>query len=291
MASIIPACPRCSKAMLPGENFCSGCGTALTSTDRGFAGYNRPNLSPQTDGPRRRSGLGAILAFIFLVVGLLFVVFAINGSSSNHDGDNKTTETDNASTVEPTTVEPQSTKEKTGYIGETVQVGYWSYRINGSQWLPFLDSYGTMERPDAAFLVLDISARNDDRTASTLPPIKLINEAGQEFSESSAGAMSSGFFGPLKELNPGVTSRGMVAFDVPQGAYMVLLPGGFTSSAKFKVELSQNPSLRNQTPSSPTPAQNPPTETAPPTEQQDVSPQPAGVTVRDQTPVQNPPPN
>lgn len=153
---------------------------------------------------------------------------------------------------EPNSVDAPATTgapEPKNYIGGTVHVGYWSYSINGFRWMPFLGSEYMVERPDAQFLVLDISARNDDKTASTLPPIKLVNDAGQVFSESSAGAMQQGFFGPLKELNPGVTSRGLVAFDVPQGTYQVLLPGGFSSDETAKVLLSEDPARSRPNPS------------------------------------------
>lgn len=112
-------------------------------------------------------------------------------------------------------------------IGETIRTGYWTYKINGFRWAPFITSYGSVERPDAQFLILDLSAENDDRTASTLPPVKLLNDKGQEFSQSSSGALSDGFFSPLKDLNPGVSSRGFIAFDVPPGTYKVKLSGGF----------------------------------------------------------------
>jgi hypothetical protein len=112
-------------------------------------------------------------------------------------------------------------------IGDTIQTGYWTYKIDGFHWAPFITSYGTAERPDAQFLILDLSAQNNDRTASTLPPVKLLNDKGQEFSQSSSGALSDGFFSPLKELNPGVGSRGLIAFDVPPGTYKVKLSGGF----------------------------------------------------------------
>jgi hypothetical protein len=90
--------------------------------------------------------------------------------------------------------------------------------------------YETAEAPDAAFLVLDLSITNNDRSASILPPLKLIDAQGREYDESDKGILMPGRFDTLKKLNPGVSSRGYVVFDAPQGAYLLKVPGGFESS-------------------------------------------------------------
>ena len=116
-------------------------------------------------------------------------------------------------------------------IGDSVSAGYWTYRCNGTQWMSLLASdFGSMEQPDAAYLVVDITIRNDDRSASTRPPMKLIDSQGREFSESSKEYVLSRSIGTLKELNPSVSSRGYVLFDVPpQGKYVLRVSGGFES--------------------------------------------------------------
>jgi hypothetical protein len=116
-------------------------------------------------------------------------------------------------------------------IGDSVSAGYWTYRCNGTQWMSLLVSdFGSMEQPDAAYLVVDITIRNDDRSASTRPPMKLIDSQGREFSESSKEYVLPQSIGTLKELNPSVSSRGYVLFDVPpQGKYVLKVSGGFES--------------------------------------------------------------
>lgn len=125
-------------------------------------------------------------------------------------------------------------------VGDTVHVGYWTYRVNRSQWSPFLSDGFSVHRADADYLILDITARNDDSSESTLPPMILVNSRGQRFSESSDAAFVNGAFGPLKSLNPGVESRGLVIFDAPAGDYALELEGGFESGDRTRIALPLN---------------------------------------------------
>jgi hypothetical protein len=50
----------------------------------------------------------------------------------------------------------------------------------------------------------------------------------------------TGVFDTFKELNPGVSSRGYVVFDVPYGQYSLQLSGGFESGERAFVELSSS---------------------------------------------------
>jgi hypothetical protein len=121
-------------------------------------------------------------------------------------------------------------------IGEEVTVGYWTYRCNGVRWQDVIFSdFSSMERPDAAFLIIDLSARNNDRTASTLPPPKLIDADGREYDESST--FIPGSFSALKRLNPTVSSRGYVVFDAPRGDYKLKLSGGYESEESALIDL------------------------------------------------------
>jgi hypothetical protein len=161
------ACPSCHQALIPGSSFCSNCGLQL-----------RPPAAPAAaaalPGRRAPQKLGRRGKFL-LFVGLFIVLYAIIQGVRHSD--------------DPTSNSSSSSAAKTGvlapkqyYIGDNVAVGYWSYRINGIQWRSSFGEELNVERPDAQFLVLDLSVRNNDKTVSTLPPIKLVNAAGQEFS-------------------------------------------------------------------------------------------------------------
>ncbi|MGA8605336.1 MAG: DUF4352 domain-containing protein [Candidatus Sulfotelmatobacter sp.] len=126
-------------------------------------------------------------------------------------------------------------------IGEEFSVGYWSYRCNGATWRPMIVSLGTTEAPDAEFLVVGLYIRNNDRTASTLPRLKLVDAQGREYDESSKGAFMPGVFDTLKQLNPGVSSGGYAVFDVPHGQYSLQVSGGFESGEHALIDLSRPP--------------------------------------------------
>jgi hypothetical protein len=174
----------------------------------------------------------ALLTAIGVLVLLGYLANLLNKNSESGGGSNPT----------PTTSTPAGgvAPARPKYaIGQEFSVGYWTYRCNGANWQPFIGSgFGSVERPDAAFLVLDLTVRNDDRTSSTLPPLKLIDSQGREFDESSKGIFLEGSFGALKQLNPGVSSRGLVVFDVPNGEYMLKVSGGFESGKDALVVLS-----------------------------------------------------
>lgn len=138
-------------------------------------------------------------------------------------------------------------------IGDRISVGYWSYVCNNAYWTPILgsDAY-SMERANADFVVVNITVRNDDTSSSTLPPFQLLDLGGRTYDESSAGTLSPGFFSVLEGLNPGVSKRGNVAFDVPPGQqYYLIVSGGIESDKRASVVLpTSEPNSNAQPPPS-----------------------------------------
>ena len=146
-----------------------------------------------------------------------------------------TTATKSASSINVSNASAESgTKHK---IGDNVFVGYWAYRCAGARWQRSIGSEYTRQYPDAEFLVVDLAVRNDDKTASVLAPLKLVDAEGREYDESSKGIFMDNSFGMLKNLNPGVSSRGYAVFDVPRGKYELKVSGGFTSGATELIDL------------------------------------------------------
>ena len=76
-----------------------------------------------------------------------------------------------------------------------------------------------------------------DKTAISPPPVKLVDSDDREYDESSKGIIMQNSIGILKSLNPGVSSRGYVVFDVPAGKYALKVSGGFTSGASELIYL------------------------------------------------------
>lgn len=123
--------------------------------------------------------------------------------------------------------------------GDAVAVGYTTYTVHSSRWGSRLAPGNFMDRaPNAKFLFVDVSVRNDDKEARMVPPFKLIDEAGSTYESDSTGAMLPGAFGALTNLNPKVTQRGFVVFDVPpQHTYQLLADGGYWSKDSARIQL------------------------------------------------------
>src|SRR5689334_6541312 len=131
-----------------------------------------------------RAGEGPMRpALVILAVFMLAVWFLVIPTSQNQ----KSSESDIVHTDERTSSKVAASQTAiTHRIGEGFSIGYWWYRCNGIRWQSAISSgVGSYEVPDAAFLVVDLSIRNDDRTASVLPPLKLVDAQGREYIESS----------------------------------------------------------------------------------------------------------
>jgi hypothetical protein len=128
------------------------------------------------------------------------------------------------------------------YEGEEVRVGYMAYRVERSWWSSRLSKNGYLDKkPNALYLFVKLTARNDDKKARSIPSLKLTN--GRASFESSAEAsLLPSAFSFLDTLNPGVSQTGIVVFDIPQDAeYAIKLSGGFWSSEEVIVLLSPKP--------------------------------------------------
>ena len=86
--------------------------------------------------------------------------------------------------------------------------------------------------------MLKLFVYNNDKSASVVPPFKLVDAEGREYEESSKGMLLSNSFGALKNLNPDVSSIGIVVFDVPHDRnYALRVSGGFASSETALIDL------------------------------------------------------
>jgi hypothetical protein len=98
---------------------------------------------------------------------------------------------------------------------------------------------GAAEFPDGIFVVVDITAQNNDKSSSTLPPFHLLDTDGRKYDATSKMMGEGRFLGALEDLNPGVSKRGLVAFDVPPNRHYTLqVGGGFESGESTLVEIA-----------------------------------------------------
>jgi len=136
---------------------------------------------------------------------------------------------------------PPSKKQIPVYqIGDIIKVGYMIYQVEGAGWTDKLaDGFGGYDYPDAAFLLVRLLARNEDKKARMIPPFHLIDETGAEYNTSSKGPVDTLDF--LVSLNPGVSKTGLIIFDAPkEHNYLLKISGGYWSLEDAFVKIPRN---------------------------------------------------
>lgn len=121
-------------------------------------------------------------------------------------------------------------------IGDRVEVGYMAYKINRAWWSNTLRLFGQVRA--GAFLLVDLTVGNQDDEPSMVPPLKLVDEGGAEFS--AASTLANNAYPVLQELNPGISRQGVAVFEVRAGGtYRLVLSGGLMSGKQELVDLSK----------------------------------------------------
>lgn len=131
-------------------------------------------------------------------------------------------------------------KPKVFKYAEIVNVGYTSYIVWRSLWSDRL-SYDQFidEKPDAKFLFVELTVKNNDKKARSIPPFKLIDENGAEYETTSKAWAVENSIDNLDSLNPGVEKKGVIVFDIPTGhKYKLKVSGGYWSAKYAFVQLS-----------------------------------------------------
>jgi hypothetical protein len=248
-------CAKCGYAMGPENAFCGKCGEAMNPSYATTSQLVTRSVTPSAYDkyapvPALRSRWPKRLAIAAVVVfGIPFAIGFVNNFAPAFTKHYAT-----ASHAQPSNAEPSreagagaASVPSVFAIGQTVRVGYWTYKVNSYRWMTgVMDPIfaGKVETPDGQFLAINLTVENEDKSPSILPSLSLIDAQGRESQESSAGAMRDEVFGPLKSLNPGVESTGWVVFDVaPHHSYGLQLNGGYESGKHAYVvvgESSQN---------------------------------------------------
>lgn len=214
-------CSNCG-ARIDAAKFCPSCGAAASQT--------KPAATVSGQPPRKSR-------FWVWVLGLIVLLLVIRVWNDLNESPSTTTTTSSNSTSADSS---QSAATRYG-IGQNVVIGYWAYRCDGVRWAKSIGS----EYADAEFLIVNLSIRNNDNSASTLPPLQLVDAQGREYDESSKEIFLENAFETLKQVNPGVTSHGSVAFDVAPGDYALRISGGFASGKTALIDLPYSAASRS----------------------------------------------
>jgi hypothetical protein len=164
-------------------------------------------------------GLKAVIIIVCIFGGTFLSI----NTATKHKASNQSKPTTKTS-KQPATI-------RTYNMGETVNIGYTSYRVNNAWWSDKLsDNQFIDKKADASWLFISLSVRNDDKKPRTIPPFKLIDSSGAQYQTSSKAWAVDGHIGALESLNPDVTKNGLIIFDVPQSRkYRLKISGGYWS--------------------------------------------------------------
>lgn len=197
---------------------CKECSTQISK---------RAKECPKCGAPSNKTS--PIAMGCLVIIGLM-VVGAIVGDDNEPTGSRSTTARGESA--------PASQTKKFG-IGDTVAVGYTSYAVWKAWWSDSLSSNSFMnESPNAAYLFVDLTVRNNDKKARTIPPFKLIDSRGAEYDTSANAWQADNAFSVLEDLNPDVSKQGVIVFDVPKkSGYKLKVDGGFWSSEAEVIDL------------------------------------------------------
>lgn len=129
-------------------------------------------------------------------------------------------------------------------IGDQIQVGNFSYRVNKIRFAKVLGNEFSKQRADGIYLVVHLTFKNNDSEEHTLDNsfFKLTDEHNTEFSNSSEAEVALEMTGQetlfLKQCNPRITKSGYLVFEVPEeGTYDLHLSGGFWNGNTAAVKL------------------------------------------------------
>ena len=125
------------------------------------------------------------------------------------------------------TTEAARREKEAPALGTLIEVGDFAYTLNEVKWKSILGEGELLQqRPDAAFLVVDITVINNSRKPHYVESPQLVDSSGRTYTSTSNAFIVEGSEFLLKELNPQVRSRGSIVFDVPYGSYSLRLGGG-----------------------------------------------------------------
>ena len=199
-------CPNCGNKNSDNEKFCDNCGIKF--------------------GTNKNDKTNRNFIIVWGCIGILFLFYLIympNTSPNNS--------TSSADSIDSSKIYQE---------GDTLKVGYTTYAVWDSWWSKRLsDNKYANEPPDAMYLFVELTVRNDDNEARSIPPFKLIDERGAEYERSDRSWAIDDAIGVLDSLNPGVKKQGVVVFDVPKSHdYKLRVSGGFWSAKEAFIELS-----------------------------------------------------
>ena len=233
-------CGSCGQPLPSGANFCTRCGSPVS--------FPRTQIQPDATHPggclKRTVGLILLLCVLpFALLVVLALGFTIYHRMTTPSAQLQKEDAELAAKRETERAQRETTQgrkenpsESTSQIGVPIKVGDFTYTINEVKWKSSIgDGELVQQRPDAAYLVIDLTVMNHGSEPHEVEPPLLVDSRGRTYRWTSNLFISQGSEFLLKELNPQVRSRGSVVFDVPYGSYSLKLAGGGGLFSRSKI--------------------------------------------------------
>ncbi len=120
-------------------------------------------------------------------------------------------------------------------LGEDAKVGVFTYRVLAVQWQDRIGRGEVAAAPDARFYVVYLTVTNNGADPLPFPRARLVDAAGREYEESPKARQRGIGLGSLQAMSPGFTINGSLVFDVPPGAYTLILSDGNQGEASISL--------------------------------------------------------
>lgn len=117
-------------------------------------------------------------------------------------------------------------KGKTFKMGERAAVGLLTYNVLEATYFTQLGSAGSYKIPEKRFLVIRLAITNGGAKEAELPFLRLVDEAGTEYSEMGEADFLFGWFGLIRKIGPTQTEEGRILFDVQPKSYRLEVTDG-----------------------------------------------------------------
>lgn len=181
---------------------------------------------------------------LFIIIGLIIL--------GNLFGGNDPSPAPSTSNVQSNSQEQITTKTeevRTYAIGDPIQAGDFKWKITKFSMATEIGEeiagafFG--EKADGVFIILDVEVENTGKSAEYLMDsyLKLVDDQSREFSPNSAAAIylkPQGSALMFEQINPGITKKGKIVFDVPTGLKVanVRISSNLLSSSFYNVKLA-----------------------------------------------------
>jgi len=112
--------------------------------------------------------------------------------------------------------------------GDKATVGHLVYSVTDTEMAQQLgDDPATARTPQNRFYLVKVSISNSGADEQPIPAMRLVDDAGQNYTELADGTNVANWLGVVRKVGPAQTEQGVVVFDAPTKHYRLRLNDAF----------------------------------------------------------------